>query len=346
MKQGKYTIADIARIAKVSKTTVSRVLNNKPYVEADTKQRVLAIIDETGFTPQYSAISLAGGKTNIIGLLVPSLSNPYSLTVIQGVAEKIAGENFDLMLYTTGLSEENQKRFIQKLSKKVVDGLVVLLPRESSDLEKELFTSDLPIVLIDHRGINSHVPTIAVTNEKGGYDATNYLVSLGHHAIGFITGVLDFGCSIERLEGYKVALASHNIPFESRYVIPGDFTELSGYSSTKALMSQKKPPTAIFCSNDEMAIGAVKAIQEIGLRVPYDVSIIGFDDISKASMVYPPLTTIRQPLFKMGENAANLLLDLIKGTKIDKTCVVLQTELVIRGSCARREQTQKIGGTQ
>ncbi len=346
MKQDKFTIADIARIAKVSKTTVSRVLNHKPYVEAETKRRILAIIEETGFIPQYSAISLAGGKTNIIGLLVPSLSNPYSLTVIQGVAEKIAGENFDLMLYTTGLSEQNQKRFIQKLSKNVVDGLVVLLPRESTDLEKELFTSDLPIVLIDHRGINTHVPTIAVTNEKGGYDATKYLISLGHRAIAFITGVLDFGCSIERLEGYKVALASHDIAFESRFVTLGDFTESSGYASAKALMNQHNPPTAIFCSNDEMAIGAMKAIQDMGLRVPHDVSIIGFDDISKASMVYPPLTTIRQPLFEMGEHAAKLLVDLINGTKIHKACTVLQTELVIRGSCARREQTQKIGGTQ
>lgn len=346
MKQDTFTIADIARIAKVSKTTVSRVLNNKPYVEAKTKQRILDIIEETGFMPQHSAISLAGGKTNIIGLLVPSLSSPYSLTVIQGVAEKIAAESFDLMLYTTGLTEKNQKRFIQKLSKKVVDGLVVLLPRESADLEKELFSSDLPIVLIDHRGINTDVPTIAVTNEKGGYDATTYLVSLGHRSIGFVTGVLDFGCSMERLEGYKVALASHDIAFESRFVIPGDFTASSGYAAAKSLMDLENPPTAIFCSNDEMAIGAMKAVQDMGLRVPYDVSIIGFDDISKASIVDPPLTTIRQPLLEMGENAATLVVDLINGTKIHKTCVVLQTELVVRGSCARREQTQKIGGIQ
>lgn len=336
MKQAKITIADIAKRVGVSKTTVSRVLNDKPYVEAVTKQKILDVIEETGFTRQHSAISLAGGRTNIIGLLVPSLSNPYSLTVIQGVADKISNENFDLMLYTTGLSEQTQKRFFRRLSKNVVDGLVVLLPRESTDLERELFSSDLPIVLIDHRGINSHVPTIAATNEKGGYDATNYLISLGHRAIGFITGVLDFGCSLERLEGYKVALKKHGIAFTNNYVIPGDFTESSGYTSAKALMNQVAPPTAIFCSNDDMAIGAMRAIQDMGLRVPGDVSIIGFDDISKASMVYPPLTTIRQPLFKMGETAANLVVDLINGTKINKTCVVLQTELVIRGSCAKR----------
>ncbi|MHC1693650.1 MAG: LacI family DNA-binding transcriptional regulator [Sphaerochaetaceae bacterium] len=338
MPKTKVTIADIARSAGTSKTTVSRVLNNKPDVDTETRERILRLIEETGFTPQVSAINLAGGRTNIIGLLVPSLSSPYSLTVIQGVAEKIAEENYELMLYTTGLSEINQKKFLQKLSKKLVDGLVVLLPRESNDLEEKLQSSDMPIVLIDHRGIDTHLHTVSATNEKGGFDATEYLIGLGHSRIGIITGLMDFGCSRDRLEGYRVALGAHGITWDGNLMKAGDFTENSGYEATVRLLAEKNRPTAIFCSNDDMAIGAMQAIQDAGLKVPSDISIVGFDDIARASMTYPSLTTIRQPLITMGGKAAELVKNLIDGVEVERTNIVLNTELVVRGSCARLDK--------
>lgn len=337
MEKPKVTIGDIAKRVGVSKTTVSRVLNNKPYVDAETKQKILDLIEETGFTPQVSAINLAGGRTNIIGLLVPSLSSPYSLTVIQGVAEKIAEENYELMLYTTGLSGANQKKFLQKISKKMVDGLVVLLPRGSTDMENQLLSGDMPIVLIDHRGIDTHLPSVSVTNEKGGYDATEYLISLGHECIGFISGIMDFGCSRDRLEGYKVALRSHGIPFCAEYVKPGDFTESSGYASTLELLDMEQRPTAIFCTNDDMAFGAMRAVESKGLKIPLDISIVGFDDIARASLTYPPLTTVKQPLFTMGRKAAELVESLIDGDAVERSNIVLNTELVVRGSCAKRQ---------
>jgi LacI family transcriptional regulator len=336
MEKNKITIDVIAKKTGVSKTTVSRVLNNRPYVDALTKQKILDFIEETGFTPQKSAINLSVGKTNIIGLLVPSLSNPYSLTVIQGVAEKIAQGNYELMLYTTGLSETNQKRFLQKISTKNVDGLIVLLPRDSSDLEKQLVISNLPIVLIDHRGIDTHLHSISVTNEKGSYDATEHLIGLGHERIGFITGVMDFGCSRDRLQGYQVSLANHGIPYTSEYVSEGDFTESSGYKAARKLLSLPNRPTAIFCSNDDMAIGAMRAAQEKGLKLPSDLSLVGFDDTVRASMAYPPLTTIKQPLFKMGETAAVLVKSLIDGETVESVNIVLNTELIIRGSSAKK----------
>lgn len=341
MKQTKLTIADIARKGGVSKATVSRVLNNRPYVEKATRNKVLAIIEETGFVPHHSATSLAGGKTNILGLLVPSLANPYSLTVIQGVAEKVAGKNLDLMLYTTGLSEKNQKKFLERLSKNAVDGLIVLLPRESTNFESELFSSDLPLVLIDHRSINADLPSIAVTNEKGGFDATEYLISLGHTKIGFIAGLLAFGCSVERLDGYKKGLEKYNLPFCEEYVVEGDFTEASGYRGAKELMLLPTPPTALFCSNDDMAIGAMQALEEMGKRIPGDVSIIGFDDSPRATLAFPRLTTIRQPLYQMGESAANLVVDLINGKSVAKKCIVLKTELIVRDSCAELSKVKK-----
>jgi LacI family transcriptional regulator len=336
MENRKVTIDDIAKRVGVSKTTVSRVLNNKPYVDEETRRKIMAIIEETGFTPQVSAINLAVGRTNIIGLLVPSLSNPYSLTVIQGVAEKIAQGNYELMLYTTGLSGENQKRFLQKISKKTVDGLVVLLPRDSAELEQQLLQSDMPIVLIDHRGIDTHMPTISATNEKGGFDATEHLVSLGHRRIGFITGVMDFGCSRERLEGHKVSLSSHGIAYEPALTAVGDFSEQSGYEAARVLLRSPDRPTALFCSNDDMAIGAMRAAQEYGLKIPADLSLVGFDDTVKAAMVYPPLTTIKQPLFTMGETAAMLVKRLIDGERVENPAIMLNTELIVRGSTARR----------
>jgi LacI family transcriptional regulator len=336
METDKITIDDIAKKIGVSKTTVSRVLNNRPYVDAVTKQKILDLIEKTGFTPQKSAINLSVGKTNIIGLLVPSLSNPYSLTVIQGVAEKIAQGNYELMLYTTGLSEANQKRFLNKISTKNVDGLIVLLPRDSNDLEKQLALSNLPIVLIDHRGIDTHLHSISVTNEKGSYDATEHLLGLGHERIGFITGVMDFGCSRDRLEGYRVSLAKHGIPFTEEYVSEGDFTESSGYKAARKLLSLPNRPTAIFCSNDDMAIGAMRAAQEMGLRLPGELSLVGFDDTVRASMAYPPLTTIKQPLFKMGETAAVLVKRLIDGETVESVNIVLNTELIVRGSSAKK----------
>ncbi|MCK9286143.1 MAG: LacI family DNA-binding transcriptional regulator [Sphaerochaetaceae bacterium] len=336
MKMKKITIDDIARQVGVSKATVSRVINNKKYVDSETKKKIMAVIEETGFTPQTSAVKLSMGKTDVIGLLVPSLSNPYSLTVIQGVAEQIAQCNYELMLYTTGLSEENQKKFLQKISHKNVDGLVVLLPRDSSALEVLLSSTDIPLVLIDHRGIDTHLHTVSVTNEKGGFDATEYLISLGHERIGFITGVMEFGCSKDRLDGYTKALEAHHIDVDQELIVNGDFTESSGFNAMCALLQHPKPPTSVFCSNDDMAIGAIRAIQHSGLRVPEDISVIGFDDTVRASMAYPSLTTIKQPLLTMGATAANLVRRLIDKEAVEPTNVVLNTELIIRNSCASR----------
>jgi DNA-binding LacI/PurR family transcriptional regulator len=242
------------------------------------------------------------------------------------------------MLYTTGLSEENQKKFLKKISHKNVDGLVVLLPRDSAALDDLLSATDLPLVLIDHRGIDTHLHTIAVTNEKGGFDATKYLISLGHQNIGFISGIMEFGCSIDRLSGYKRALELYHIPISTDYITYGDFTEASGYSAMNVLLACPNPPSAVFCSNDDMAIGAIKAIQEAGLKVPEDISVVGFDDTIRATMIYPSLTTIKQPLLTMGMTAANLVRRLIDGENVEPTNIVLDTELVIRDSCVSRCQ--------
>ncbi len=334
----KVTIADIATRSGVSKTTVSRVLNEKPDVDAKTRKLILKIIQDTGFVPQKSAINLVKGKTGLIGLVVPSLTNPYSLTVIQGVAEGIAETDYELVLYTTSLMEKNQKRFIPRLTGNVTDGLVVLLPRNFEKYGDELFKTHFPTVLVDHRGVGgvgSKFPSITAANRPGAYEATKYLISLGHRRIGFITGIMDFGCSRDRLEGYRDALREASIDFDSELIEYGDFSRHSGKECAMKLMGISSRPTAIFCSNDEMAFGTMDVARDMGIRVPQDLSVIGFDDLPTAGFSVPALTTVRQPLHEMGRSAASLLLEQISGGAPRNKDIVLGTSLVIRDTCSR-----------
>ncbi len=335
MDQVKVTIADIAKRADVSKTTVSRVLNNKPDVDSATRKLILGIIEETGFVPQASAIKLAKGKTHMIGLLVPSLTNPYSLTVIQGVAEAIAETEYELLLYTTSLAEKNQERFMQKLTHNLADGLVVLLPRNFEDYVNVLPKTHFPVVLIDHRGVGPEYPSITAANRAGAFEAAKYLISLGHRRIGFITGLMDFGCSRDRLDGYRGALCEAGIEFDPPLVRNGDFSRQSGYACSMELLKAQDRPSAIFCSNDEMAFGAIAAAGALGLRIPEDLSVVGFDDLPNAAFSVPALTTVRQPLYEMGRIAADSLLRQIDGEAPHEGEIVLETSLILRDSCAK-----------
>lgn len=329
----KITIAEIAARAGVSKTTVSRVLNDKPDVDRETRKQVMDIIQQTGFVPQMSAINLAKGKTGLIGLVVPSLTNPYSLTVIQGVAEGIANTDYELVLYTTGLMEQNQNRFIQRLTRNITDGLVILLPRNFEEYADKLAKFHFPTVLVDHRGVVSDFPSVTAANRKGAYEATKYLVSLGHRRIGCVTGSMDFGCSRDRLEGYKDALSESATALSTDVIMQGDFSRQSGKACAAKLLRCSNPPSAIFCFNDEMALGALAAAMELGVKVPQQLSIIGFDDLPSAAMSIPALSTVRQPLHEMGSAAASLLLQQINGeASIDKE-IILETSLVLRNTC-------------
>ncbi len=344
--QGRVTIADIAKRAGVSKATVSRVLNSKPDVDESTRQRILAIIQETGYAPRVTAVSLATGRTHLIGLLVPSLSRPYSLEVIQGVAEGVEESEYELVLYTTSLAEKNQELFVEVLSNSLTDGLVVLLPRDGLHNLAHLRTARMPVVLIDHRGMAAGLPSVTVANRTAAYEACQYLIGLGHRRVGFIAGLLDFGCSRDRLDGYRCALDEAGLDASPDLVKTGDFSEASGYARAMELLAETPRPTAIFCSNDEMASGALRAVRAAGLRVPGDVSVLGFDDVPLAALIFPPLTTVRQPLRAMGRKAVEMVFRQLEGGTIDPFEVELQTELVIRESCGQPEEPASRGAPQ
>lgn len=329
----KVTIVDVAREAGVSYATVSRVVNNKKSVEPETRERVLMAMTRLGYVVDQRARSLAGGRAQVIGLLVRDLGSGYIGEIVRGIDAELAVAQYELMLYTTHHRKTKESVFVTTLTRGLADGLLLILPSEPEAYMDTLLHHHFPYVLIDHQGIGKNCPLVRATNEQGGYDATRYLIELGHRRIGFITGRMHMGCAVDRLAGYKAALTAHNLPVDPELIYEGDFFQPKGYAGARALLSLPHPPSAIFASNDVSAFGAMEAVRDQGLRLPEDVSIIGFDDIPQAASVHPPLTTVRQPLEEMGRMATRLLLEYIQDPGLPMKQIELPTELAIRSSC-------------
>jgi len=327
------TIFEVASQAGVSYGTVSRVLNQDQHVKAETRERVMKTIRDLGYVVNRQARSLAGGKTHIIGILVPDLGTGYIGEIIQGINTELQIASYDLMLYTTHRTPVLEADYIASLAQGMVDGLLLVLPRNPEDYIGILNSRHFPFVLIDHQGIGQNCPAVGATNWQGAYNATEYLIQLGHTRIGFITGWMDLGAAVDRLEGYKAALWAHHIPFTEDLVRQSTFHQLDGYNCAMDLLNQPVPPTAIFASNDVMAFGAMDAVREKGQRIPEDISIVGFDDIPQASIIHPALTTVRQPLRNMGNVATQMLLELLKNPDTPTKRIELPTGLVVRDSC-------------
>lgn len=327
------TIFDVAEKAGVSHSTVSRVLNNKTNVNAATRERVLKAMEQLGYVGNIHARSLAGGSSRVIGLLVDHLNTGYTDMLIRGIDEALEAHDYNLMLYTTHRQKTREAAYVTKMTQGFADGLILIVPRNEKAYLETLQQRKFPYVLIDYQGYNRHVPSIITTNRKGGYDATAYLLDIGHRRVGFITGEMAYGCAPERLAGYREALEDRQIAFDPELVSEGNFLQPQGYQCARQLLSLPQRPTALVVSNDVMAFGAMEAAREIGLRIPADLSIIGFDDIAQASHMHPPLSTVRQPLEEMGRSAVGLLLKYIANPLADVERVELSTRLVLRESC-------------
>jgi LacI family transcriptional regulator len=325
-KNRKVTLKDLARLAKVSTVTVSNVLNQRPNVSRETRVRVMDAVRRTGYTANLAARGLAGGRTNILGVLVPDLSTQYLGEIVRGVSAEVRNVGME-MLISTALntnSERNQLHLLQHIT----DGLILILPHTDDDEIQILEQEGVPIVMVDHRGSTIKLPAVDVDNYTGSRQATEYLLSLNHTRVGFVAGL--HAASLTRLRGYKEALLNAGIPFDKTLVVQGDFSQPGGFTATTKLLALVKPPTAIFAANDESAFGAIEAIKEHGLRVPNDISVIGFDDIPMASQVFPPLTTVRQPLAEMGVAAVRMMIAKLRGVEPPSNRITLPTELVVR----------------
>ncbi len=328
------TILDVAREASVSYSTVSRVLNNIDVVKEETRERVLQAADCLGYVANRSARSLAGGVSGIIGLLVRDLGTSYIGEIVRGIDEEIAYSHYDLMLYTTHQQRIKESTYVTMLTRGMADGLIMVLPRDPQAYLDSLHEYQFPYILVDHQGLGGTEAAVGTTNWQGAFEATEYLIQLGHHRIGFIMGTPTMGCSKDRLVGHRAALEKHRIAFDSALVYEGDFFQPAGYAGATALLNLPEPPTAIFASNDVMAFGAMDAIRERGMHIPKDISLIGFDDIPQTAITHPPLTTVHQPLFEMGRMATKILVEYIANPNLPTRRVELPTKLVIRESCS------------
>jgi LacI family transcriptional regulator len=326
------TIVDVAREAGVSYATVSRVINNKDYIVPEKRARVLAAIERLGYVPNMQARKLAGGRAQVIGLVVHDLWSSYVVELLRGIDAELAAAQYDLMLYTSHGRASTESVYVGQLTQGLAEGLLLLLPRGLAAYVAGLNQRQFPYVLIDHEGVPGVATGIGATNRQGAYDATVHLLELGHRRIGFITGKLDVSASRERLDGFLLALADHGLTHDPALTVEGDFLKPRAYEAARELLTQHDPPTAIFASNDVSAFGVMQASHELGLHVPRDLSLVGFDDIPEAANVQPPLTTVRQPLEEMGRVAALTLLATMRDPGRAPERIELPTRLIVRGS--------------
>lgn len=331
----RVTIKDVAREAGVSYSTVSRVVNNFEYVNPETREKVLEAMNRLEYVVNQQARSLVKGQSRVIGLLIHAFDTSYMGEVVRGIDDVLAEAEYDLLLYTTHRQREREAVYVANITQGLADGLLLVLPRGANSYLSMLTQRKFPFVLIDHRADSSDVNAVTATNWQGAYTATEHLIELGHTRIGFITGDMTAGCSEDRLAGYKDALSANQLSFDPILVQEGDFFQPSGFDAAMALFSLEEPPTAIFASNDIMALGAMEAAFRMGYKIPQDISLIGFDDIPQSTTTHPPLTTVRQPLRDMGKVATELLLRMMtEGTDVDASCIELPTQLIIRQSTA------------
>ncbi|MCL4868462.1 MAG: LacI family transcriptional regulator [Anaerolineae bacterium] len=328
------TIIDVAEEAGVSYSTVSRVVNNKSYVKPDTRAKVMGAMTRLGYQANLQARSLAGGRSNVIGLLVVDLTTQYVGEIIRGIDEILTANQYELMLYTTHRRKTKESAYVNMMARGLADGLLIVLPRDPEAYLTSLRERDFPYVLIDQFGIDDSDLTVTAANREGGYAATRHLIELGHRRIAIITGWMDMIAARHRLEGYRAALADYHIEYDEALVYEGDFSQPCGFHGANHLLDLASPPTAIFASSDLIAMGVMDAARGRGIKIPTDLSLIGFDDIPMSAVLIPQLTTVRQPLDEMGRRATQILLDLIQKPEAKQTSVVLATELILRESTA------------
>jgi LacI family transcriptional regulator, galactose operon repressor len=326
------TINDIATKVGLSKASVSRALNGKQDVDPETRKRIFKIASEMGYVASASARALSNGRSNCLGLLVPSLTWPWILEVLRGVAEEIERSGYSLILYTTAGGADSEREFMsQAVPAGAVDGLALVIPAGMIDYIGELAKGGLPVVCIDDRGHHPEFPTVATTNLEGGRMAARHLLELGRRRFAMLNGQLEFGCNRDRLEGYRTTLQEAGFRMDGHHATTGYFTEESGAAGMTRLLEADPKIDAVFAANDLMAFGALRALRSAGRRIPDDVAVVGFDDIPASAVTHPPLTTIRQPLYEMGRTAATMVMAAVRGERIAKR-VELPTSLVVRGS--------------
>ncbi len=325
-------IKDVALRAGVSVATVSRVLNNSDSVKPDTYTKVMKVINEVQYKPNAIARSLKVKNTKTIGIMIPDISSHFFPEVVRGIEDIANMYEYNIILCNTDLNREKEQKYLEVLTEKQVDGIIFMSNIITRDLALKLKSLKVPIVLIstEYEGF----PAIIIDNVAASKEMVSYLLNKGHKRIGMITGKEDDAIAgTSRYEGYKLALREAGVELDKSLIVSGDYRFKSGYEGALKLLALPKRPTAIFASNDEMALGVIKAASVLKLSIPDDLAVAGFDDVDMAQKIVPALTTMAQPMYEMGAVGMRLLTKILHGEKIPCNNVVLKHNLIERESC-------------
>jgi LacI family repressor for deo operon, udp, cdd, tsx, nupC, and nupG len=341
------SIKDIARTAGVSHSTVSRALSDSPLISADTKARIQRLAREMGYSPDAQARSLVMGRTQTVGVVVTTITDPFIAEVVQAVESTAGGHGYTVILASSNSEPEREIAAVEMLRSKRVDGVIVTSSRVGALYQAYLDRLGVPVVLINSHSEHSGPYTFAINveNAHGGYLAADHLVQLGHERIAYVSGPAEHSDDLERMAGYRQALTEAGLVFDPALVLQGTGRVGGGEQALPRLMELEEPPTAVFCYNDMTAIGLLRAARQADLQVPRDLAVVGFDDIPFASYVRPALTTIAQPKPQMGRQAMEMVLALIAdGQPVEGIVsnIVVQGQLVVRESSGGRWRPRQI----
>jgi LacI family transcriptional regulator len=329
---GGATIRDVAALAFVSKATVSRVLNNKPDVDPVTAERVRRVMTQVGYTPRASAVGLARGSSDCVGVVTPSISWPWVTPLLQAVADRLETAGMGFLLYTLAREQQSRDWLMRQGRRASFDGLIAVMPPGEFSFFQQQYDRGMPVALIDDRMPHPELPTVRVTDREGAASAAEHVLARGCRRPVVLGGFEDYIGSRDRLDGVTAVCADAGIVLAPEHVVRGNFTEQGGYRGTEQLLEQVPDLDAVLAHNDQMALGALRCLLDRGVTVPDDVCVVGFDDIEFAALSRPRLSTVRQPLVEMGYVAAEMVLQGLGGQIRPPGPRVLATQLVVRES--------------
>lgn len=331
---GLISIKDIARVAKVSHSTVSRALHNSPLVSHETAQRIREIAREKGYRPSAVARSLVTRRTKTIGVVVTRIADPFIAEVVNGIEEVANDHGYSVFLANSNANPDREVKVVHSFHERRVDGILVTASRVGALYMPLLTEMRVPTVLINNQHPGEFVHSVMIDNVTASSQATEHLIQLGHKRIAYIGDQYGFQSDTERFAGYRRALEIADVPFLPELIAHGDGNAEGGMHAMQKLLETVDPPTAVFCYNDMSALGALRSIRAKGMRVPEDISVVGFDDLFIASYTNPALTTISQPMKQMGSTAMEILLKLFNGANSQNN-IKVQGQLIVRESTAR-----------
>jgi len=335
----RITVKTIAELTGYSPSTVARVVSGRGGVRKEKAEHILKVAKQIGYRRNFLAHSVKTGKSYTVGVLIPDISYPFYPMIVRGICDTLEEAGYMVLIANSYNIPEKEAKNIHTLLERQIEGLIIAPIQENVNKEyfHELNSKNIPLIVIDRKYSYVKSDFVGIDDKYGAYLATEYLISLGHKKIGMITGPLDSYTGKGRFEGYKKAITQNGLKFRKNYVVETRYEEgeKAGYEAMKKLLKNSKI-TAVFCASDSLAVGAMEAIKEEGLKIPDDISVIGFADLFGSQYVNPPLTTVYQPKYELGVKAAELFLKRIKekkkGKKSKKEEIYLETKLIIRNS--------------